>query len=230
MNIIRRNLNQIIVSSVVLLFIMNNPSGKFFKNLPSINITDISIHNPLKGIKIPEFGKQANRDEIIEIKPSAVCNNSVRMKINGPTKSFSKDSTTEEIIYFCGQKHGVDPLLITAMIHQESRGNKKAVSPKGAEGLMQLMPDTQKELGVTDPFDPAQNIEAGTKYIAWLLDRYEGSLDLALAGYNAGPGAVDKYGGIPPFNETENYVRIITNHYDRLKKQADESKEREEGA
>ena len=96
---------------------------------------------------------------------------------------------------------------------QESKFSTSATSPKGAQGLMQLMPDTARRFGCTKPDDPADNIEAGTKYLGWLLKRFSGNVPLALAGYNAGEGAVDKYNGVPPYSETQNYVRIISERY-----------------
>ena len=97
--------------------------------------------------------------------------------------------------------------LVRALIQAESAFNPRAVSPKGALGLMQLMPATAAEFGVTDAFNPAQNIRAGVRYLKQLLDTYEGRVELALAAYNAGPGAVKKYGGkVPPYRETQNYV------------------------
>ena len=106
--------------------------------------------------------------------------------------------------------HGLDPDLVRAVIQVESAFNPRAVSPKGAMGLMQLMPATASEFGVEDPFNPAENIRAGVAYLRILLDRYENRVELALAAYNAGPGAVDKYGErIPPYRETQNYVRKI---------------------
>lgn len=115
----------------------------------------------------------------------------------------------DPIINQAAEKHGVDPEVIRAIIRQESAGNPNAVSRVGAQGLMQLMPGTAKELGVIDSLSPFQNIMAGTKYFKQQLDRF-GSIDLALAAYNAGPGAVRKHGGIPPFAETQDYVKRIT--------------------
>lgn len=107
-------------------------------------------------------------------------------------------------------EHAINPALVRAVIQAESAWNTRAVSPKGALGLMQLMPATAIELGVADPFDPAQNIRAGVRYLKGLLDRYDGNAELALAAYNAGPGAVAKYGGkVPPYRETRDYVRKI---------------------
>lgn len=111
------------------------------------------------------------------------------------------------------QKHGVDDKLVKAVIQQESGFNTKATSHCGAKGLMQLMPSTAKTLGVNDPYNPVQNVEGGVKHLKWLLSKYNGNVILALAAYNAGSGAVDKYDGVPPYAETQNYVKKILANY-----------------
>ena len=127
----------------------------------------------------------------------------------------SGDCDLDWAIYRAGQAAGVDPRFIHAVIRQESRYKNAAVSHAGAQGLMQLMPATAKRFGCDDPHDAAANIKAGTKYLAWLLKRFDGDVALALAGYNAGEGAVDKYNGVPPYDETQNYVRKIVANYGR---------------
>jgi len=114
------------------------------------------------------------------------------------------------LIHAAARKHGVDEKLIARVIAAESNFDAKAVSPKRALGLMQLLPATAARYAVKNVFDPAQNIEGGTHYLKDLLAKYRGNLPLALAAYNAGPEMVDRYGGIPPFPETQNYVRQIT--------------------
>jgi soluble lytic murein transglycosylase-like protein len=106
-------------------------------------------------------------------------------------------------------RHSVDPTLVEAVIRVESAGNPWAVSRKGAQGLMQLMPQTANALGVRDAFDPRQNIEGGVRHLRYLIDRYPGNLSLALAAYNAGERAVDQYRGIPPYAETQQYVQKV---------------------
>ncbi|HKQ52065.1 MAG TPA: lytic transglycosylase domain-containing protein [Pyrinomonadaceae bacterium] len=128
----------------------------------------------------------------------------------------SGDRELDLIILRAGERNGVDPRFIHAVIWQESKYKVRARSHVGAQGLMQLMPPTARRFGCTDPHDAAANIEAGTKYLRWLLKRFNGNVSLALAGYNAGEGAVDKYNGVPPYQETQNYVRIITGRYGKL--------------
>lgn len=125
----------------------------------------------------------------------------------------SGDCDLDLIIFRAAQREGVDPRFIHAVIKQESQYHSDATSPAGAKGLMQLMPATAKRFNCDDLKDQACNVEAGTKYLAWLLKRFNGDVSLALAGYNAGEGAVDKYQGIPPYPETENYVKKIVANY-----------------
>ncbi|HYO63839.1 MAG TPA: lytic transglycosylase domain-containing protein [Pyrinomonadaceae bacterium] len=124
------------------------------------------------------------------------------------------DGDVDRYIVESGRRNGVDPVLLYAIMHRESAFKKRAISYKGARGLMQLMPGTARRFGVTDIFDPRQNIEAGAKYMNFLLNRFGGNVPLALAGYNAGEGAVEKYGRrVPPYSETREYVRRIGQRY-----------------
>ncbi len=124
----------------------------------------------------------------------------------------------DQLIRQSAARHNVDPSLIFALMRQESGYRAGAVSYKGASGLMQLMPGTARRFGVTNIFDPAQNIEGGTKYLRFLLDMFNGDVKLALAGYNAGENAVVNYGyTVPPYRETQNYVKSITAKYGRTK-------------
>jgi soluble lytic murein transglycosylase-like protein len=114
-----------------------------------------------------------------------------------------------------GRTHGVDPRLVAAVASRESAYNPNAVSPVGAGGIMQIMPATARFLGLNDIFDARSNIFAGTRYLRTLLDTFHGDLDLTLAAYNAGPGAVQKYNGVPPYRETQQYVKIVRASYER---------------
>jgi len=124
-------------------------------------------------------------------------------------------SKYNEIIVEAAKKFDVDAALVSAVIKAESDYNPRTVSHKGARGLMQLMPATAERFGVTNSFDPAQNIHAGTRYLRWLLKTFDGNADLAVAAYNAGEGNVWKYDGVPPFRETVNYIDRISKHIRR---------------
>ena len=128
------------------------------------------------------------------------------------------DATVDSYIVESGKRNSVDPLLLYSIMHQESTFKPRAMSNKGARGLMQLMPGTAVRFGVNNIWDPKQNIEGGTRYMRFLLDKFEGDVRLALAGYNAGEGAVMKYGyRIPPYSETQEYVRRISKRYDLIR-------------
>ena len=122
----------------------------------------------------------------------------------------------DRLIHVNGSKYNVDPYLIFLVMEQESHFNSRALSPKGARGLMQLMPGTAARFGVRRPHDPAQNISGGTRYLRELLNRFNNRVDLVLASYNAGEGAVAKFGNrVPPYSETRNYVKKIAYRYKR---------------
>ncbi|HZH32980.1 MAG TPA: lytic transglycosylase domain-containing protein [Pyrinomonadaceae bacterium] len=127
----------------------------------------------------------------------------------------SGDDEIDLMIFRAGQEYGVDPRLIHAVAYQESRYKTNAESHAGAQGLMQMMPATATRFAVEGKTGVEQNVYAGTKLLRWLLKRFDGNVSLALAGYNAGEGSVDKYDGIPPYPETQNYVRKITANYGR---------------
>jgi hypothetical protein len=132
-----------------------------------------------------------------------------------PTASGPVDF--ELLVAEAAQRHGLDPALVRAVVGVESGFQPQAVSRKGAQGLMQLMPATARDLGVADPFDPAANLDGGSRYLSALVARYEGDLTKALAAYNAGMGAVARHGGVPPYAETRKYVQNVLGRYQGAK-------------
>lgn len=139
-------------------------------------------------------------------------------EVNEAKKDFSRPQNATksqllDMINTVARNNGVDEKLVQAVIKQESGFNPNAKSKAGAMGLMQLMPATAKALGVSDPYNPTQNVEGGVKYLKSMLNKYNGNIILALAAYNAGSGAVDKYDGVPPYRETQNYVKSILANY-----------------
>jgi soluble lytic murein transglycosylase-like protein len=140
---------------------------------------------------------------VVEKTPKGVVTTTSRFRLAGPT-------AFDGLIAEASRRYGLSTMLIRAVIHSESSFDSLAVSPAGAQGLMQLMPALSQDLGVDDPFDPRENIMAGTRYLSSLLADHDGNLELALASYNAGPGAVARYQGMPPYKETQAYVERIT--------------------
>lgn len=134
------------------------------------------------------------------------------------TSDFSISDEYDHFIKTACRRYGIDVSLVKAMIKVESNFNNWAVSRKGAKGLMQIMPDNYKKLKIKNPFNPWENIMGGTRYIKMMIDRFDGKLPLALAAYNAGPTAVDRYNHIPPYRETKNYVQKVMKYYHLLNK------------
>jgi soluble lytic murein transglycosylase-like protein len=151
-------------------------------------------------------------------KPAPVASAETSLTLIAGNQSWSTGNIQiDNLIRFYGKQHGVDPYLVFCLMSQESKFTRGALSPKGAQGLMQLMPGTAARYGVTNPYDIAQNISGGTRYLKDLLKMFNGRVDLALAGYNAGENAVIKYGySIPPYDETRNYVKLIIKRYGKL--------------
>lgn len=131
----------------------------------------------------------------------------------GATSANARKAEIQPMVETLSNRFGLDKNLVNALIQQESGFNPNAVSKAGAMGLMQLMPGTAQQLGVSNPQDPAQNLEGGMRYLKGLLNQFNGNIPLALAAYNAGPGAVNRHQGIPPYKETQNYVRNILSLY-----------------
>jgi len=143
----------------------------------------------------------------------------VSTEVSKSLEGFSTgDAKVDSYIVESATRNGVDPLLLYSIMHRESSFKRMAVSPKGARGLMQLMPGTAARFGVSNIFDPRQNIEGGARYVRFLLDTFDGDVRLALAGYNAGEGAVMRYGNrVPPYSETQEYVRRISERYELIR-------------
>jgi soluble lytic murein transglycosylase-like protein len=141
---------------------------------------------------------------------------SFEQELSAPTAA-PRSQSVDEVVKAASGRYHLDPDLINSVIHAESGFNPRAVSPKGAQGLMQLMPQTASRLGVANSFDPGDNLEGGTRYLRELLERYNFDLIKALAAYNAGPGRVEKYHGVPPYYETQAYVARIIRDFNRKK-------------
>ena len=182
------------------------PGANFSKTLEKeINKTkgaEQAVNQADKAVKTPEA------ESLPEVQQASGPSKTKKVLGNMPLA----DQSLSSLIESAAQKYKVDPKLVAAVAEGESNGRQEAVSSVGAIGVMQLMPDTAASLGV-DPYDKQQNIEGGTKYLRQMLDTFGGDLKKAVAAYNAGPGAVKAYGGIPPYKETQNYVSKVLDIY-----------------
>lgn len=197
MYIYKDNSGQVLLTNV-------NPSGNFDKFTKKVKVT-----------YYPSSDSSNNYSS--SGGSSAFTSPSTYSGYGSPSGSSRRDAYDDHI-RTSAARHGVDPALMKAMMHTESAFNPNARSPVGAQGLMQLMPATARRFKVRNAWSPSENIEGAAKYIAWLTKRFNGRIEHVVAGYNAGEGNVDKYGGIPPFKETRNYVKKVLGRYNSLYK------------
>ncbi len=191
---------------------INNYINSFY---PAQKISEEKSTGAFKQI-LAESKDNVRKESVFELDPPPnIKEKTIKFGSLTGIKSASSKTKSAIIGYIkdISNKYGVDEKLVQAVIKQESGYNPDAVSKVGAKGLMQLMPSTAAAMGVKNILDPRENIEGGVKYLKQMLDKYNGNKILALAAYNAGPGAVDKYSGVPPYKETQNYVKSILAQY-----------------
>jgi len=196
-----------IVGNVTRLYV--NADGSSFVDVPTAEIEHFEAAPELPGSRLPASGKESQ---------SPLLANYARNGAPGASP-FPRSSSVnlDEVVNSASGRYRLDPDLVNSVIKAESGFNVRAVSPKGAQGLMQLMPGTASQLGVPNAFDPQANIEGGTKYLRELLERYDFDLVKALAAYNAGPQRVEQFGGVPPYYETRVYVARIVKDFNKKK-------------
>jgi len=188
-------------------------------NFDFTNAVKIQTPPPVAKPLVKQRGNRLVTARNFDYAPSNLpLNRTTSMNVSSLSGFTTGDANIDNYIVDSGHRNAVDPLLLYAIMHQESTFKARAMSNKGARGLMQLMPGTALRFGVSSIWDPRQNIEGGARYVRFLLDQFEGDVQLALAGYNAGEGAVMKYGNrIPPYSETQEYVRRISRRYNLIR-------------
>jgi soluble lytic murein transglycosylase-like protein len=190
-----------------------------FGNLRTLEIEEFSLDGEELVAVLPGGSEiRVALDAVREIRPSLppLPSDAGPKRVSGGTWRKEAGEYARDVRR-AAKRWRIDPELIVAVAHTESRLNPTAVSPKGALGVMQLMPSTARLMAVRDPFDPRQNIDGGARWLRMMLDRFKGDVDLALAAYNAGPETVKRYGGIPPYAETRRYVRLVREKMDRMR-------------
>lgn len=191
----------------------NDPNS--FENILKSSIPTTEFGNLLLGSQGMKVNASLLKNQQTQTLTNAIqelssANNNISELNSG---SINSKAQILDMVTMISDKYGVDDRLVKALIRQESGFNPNAKSKAGAMGLMQLMPATAKSLGVQNAFNPVQNVDGGVRYLKSMLEKYNGNIILALAAYNAGPGAVDKYAGVPPYEETQNYVKNILANY-----------------
>lgn len=206
------------------MFGQDSLGGDYFNTIFENEMASFMSKNKSMGIADILYKKITGEDMNHLLNGSTLNNNKIELKNSLPTthsivpssKAMDRLNKYEDIINAASNSFGVDKNLIKSVILTESAANDNAVSSAKAKGLMQLIDSTATEMGVSNVWDPKENIFGGTKYLAEMLRKYNGDINLALASYNAGPQNVDKYGGIPPFEETQNYVQRVKGYFNHL--------------